>query len=314
MFNLYMILIDIVKMKEYQEDFEMFIDFMYRIVWGYQGLLDLWLIWLQNMVGKYVELGNYVEVVQCMVYVVVFVVEYFVLFEDYCYLFVGCVFFQNILFNVLEEFVIFDDILLFDEEGFCFGKYFIELGLVGLLEQVVGYFIMGGFYEVVNEVYKNFIFILEVYCDYKKLVVVYGKLQEVFIKIMYQSFGWECVFGMYFCVGFYGVCFGDLDEQEFVYKELLIMKLVEILYWLEEFYMERFGDDVVEIIKDFNFVDKFKFDVQKVYIQIMYVELYFDIYEFKDWVIYFDCNYGFCIFLFCMFFMLDGCVYGELFE
>lgn len=104
------------------------------------------------------------------------------------------------------------------------------------------------------------------------------------------------VFGTYFRVGFYGARFGDLDEQEFVYKEPSITKLAEISHRLEacpggggggalgcpvvelglhprgpksalfsqEFYTERFGEDVVEIIKDSNPVDKTKLDPQKV--------------------------------------------------
>lgn len=104
------------------------------------------------------------------------------------------------------------------------------------------------------------------------------------------------VFGTYFRVGFYGARFGDLDEQEFVYKEPSITKLAEISHRLEarpggggwmghqaalgwgggctcaaesapcpqEFYTERFGEDVVEIVKDSNPVDKTKLDSQKV--------------------------------------------------
>ncbi|KAK2497728.1 LOW QUALITY PROTEIN: hypothetical protein MC885_014479, partial [Smutsia gigantea] len=101
------------------------------------------------------------------------------------------------------------------------------------------------------------------------------------------------VFGTYFRVGFYGTRFGDLDEQEFVYKEPSITKLAEISHRLEagpssrgwmgcpgveqglplcgpasapcpqEFYTERFGEDVVEIVKDSNPVDKTKLDPQK---------------------------------------------------
>lgn len=41
------------------------------------------------------------------------------------------------------------------------------------------------------------------------------------------------MFGTYFRVGFYGSKFGDLDEQEFVYKEPSITKLAEISHRLE---------------------------------------------------------------------------------
>ncbi|XP_063557078.1 dedicator of cytokinesis protein 6 isoform X3 [Gorilla gorilla gorilla] len=314
MFNLHMILTDTVKMKEHQEDPEMLIDLMYRIARGYQGSPDLRLTWLQNMAGKHAELGNHAEAAQCMVHAAALVAEYLALLEDHRHLPVGCVSFQNISSNVLEESAISDDILSPDEEGFCSGKHFTELGLVGLLEQAAGYFTMGGLYEAVNEVYKNLIPILEAHRDYKKLAAVHGKLQEAFTKIMHQSSGWEPqrVFGTYFRVGFYGACFGDLDEQEFVYKEPSITKLAEISHRLEEFYTERFGDDVVEIIKDSNPVDKSKLDSQKAYIQITYVEPYFDTYELKDRVTYFDRNYGLRTFLFCTPFTPNGRAHGEL--
>uniref|UniRef100_A0A8D0T940 Dedicator of cytokinesis 6 n=1 Tax=Sus scrofa TaxID=9823 RepID=A0A8D0T940_PIG len=312
MFNLHMILTDTVKMKEHQEDPEMLIDLMYRIARGYQGSPDLRLTWLQNMAGKHAELGNHAEAAQCMVHAAALVAEYLALLEDSRHLPVGCVSFQNISSNVLEESAISDDILSPDEEGFCSGKHFTELGLVGLLEQAAAYFTMGGLYEAVNEVYKTLIPILEAHRDYKKLAAVHGKLQEAFTKIMHQSSGWERVFGTYFRVGFYGARFGDLDEQEFVYKEPSITKLAEISHRLEEFYTERFGEDVVEIIKDSNPVDKTKLDPQKAYIQITYVEPHFDTYELKDRVTYFDRNYGLRTFLFCTPFTPDGRAHGEL--
>uniref|UniRef100_A0A2K5SAC7 Dedicator of cytokinesis 6 n=1 Tax=Cebus imitator TaxID=2715852 RepID=A0A2K5SAC7_CEBIM len=278
-----------------------------RIARGYQGSPDLRLTWLQNMAGKHAELGNHAEAAQCMVHAAALVAEYLALLEDRRHLPVGCVSFQNISSNVLEESAISDDILSPDEEGFCSGKHFTELGLVGLLEEAAAYFTMGGLYEAVNEVYKNLIPILEAHRDYKRLAVVHGKLQEAFTKIMQQR-----VFGTYFRVGFYGARFGDLDEQEFVYKEPSITKLAEISHRLEEFYTERFGDDVVEIIKDSNPVDKSKLDSQKAYIQITYVEPYFDTYELKDRVTYFDRNYGLRTFLFCTPFTPDGRAHGEL--
>ncbi|XP_030052865.1 dedicator of cytokinesis protein 6 isoform X2 [Microcaecilia unicolor] len=313
-FNLHMILTDTVKMKEHQEDPEMLIDLMYRIAKGYQNSPDLRLTWLQNMAGKHSERGNYAEAAQCLVHAAALVAEYLNMLEDCRYLPIGCVSFQSISVNVLEESAVSDDILSPDEEGVCSGKYFTEAGLVGLLEQAAASFTMGGLFEAVNEVYKILIPIHEANRDFKKLGAVHGKLQDAFNKITNQSSGWERMFGTYFRVGFYGCKFGDLDEQEFVYKEPSITKLAEISHRLEEFYSERFGDEMVEIIKDSNPVDKAKLDSNKAYIQITYVEPFFDTYELKDRVTYFDKNYNLRAFMFCTPFTLDGRAHGDLQE
>lgn len=49
---------------------------------------------------------------------------------------------QSISSNVLEESAVSDDILSPEEEGICAGKYFSEVGLVGLLEQAAASFNM----------------------------------------------------------------------------------------------------------------------------------------------------------------------------
>ncbi|XP_048457854.1 dedicator of cytokinesis protein 7 isoform X8 [Rhincodon typus] len=316
-FNLHMILSDTVKMKEHQEDPEMLIDLMYRIAKGYQTSPDLRLTWLQNMAGKHSERSNRAEAAQCLVHSAALVAEYLSMLEDRKYLPVGCVTFQNISFNVLEESAVSDDVLSPDEEGICSGKYFTEAGLVGLLEQAADLFSMAGMYEAVNEVYKVLIPIHEANRDAKKLATIHGKLQDAFSKIVHQSTGWEDgkrMFGTYFRVGFYGSKFGDLDEQEFVYKEPAITKLAEISHRLEAFYGERFGEDVVEVIKDSNPVDKCKLDPNKAYIQITYVEPYFDTYEMKDRITYFDKNYNLRRFMYCTPFTLDGRAHGDLHE
>ncbi|KAM4677332.1 dedicator of cytokinesis protein 6 isoform 2-T2 [Discoglossus pictus] len=308
-FNLHMILTDTVKMKEHQEDPEMLMDLMYRIAKGYQNSPDLRLTWLQNMAAKHTERGNHAEAAHCLVHAAALVSEYLSMLEDARHLPVGCVSFQNISSNVLEESAVSDDVVSPDEEGICTGKYFTEAGLVGLLEQANASLTMGGLFEAVNEVYKILIPIYEASRDYKKLAIVHGKLQDAFNKITNQR-----MFGTYFRVGFYGSRFGDLDDQEFVYKEPSITKLAEISHRLEEFYSERFGEGTVQVVKDSNPVDKTKLDPNKAYIQITYVEPYFDTYEFKDRVTYFDKNYNLRTFLFCTPFTLDGRAHGDLHE
>ncbi|XP_018560514.1 LOW QUALITY PROTEIN: dedicator of cytokinesis protein 7-like [Lates calcarifer] len=313
-FNLHMILTDTVKMKEHQQDPEMLIDLMYRIAKGYQNSPDLRLTWLQNMAGKHSERGNHAEAAHCLVHSAALVAEYLNMLEDCRYLPIGCVTFQNISSNVLEESAVSDDVLSPEEEGICAGKYFSESGLVGLLEQAAASFNMAAMYEAINEVYKILLPIHEANRDFKKLATVHGKLQDAFNKVYNQSSGWERMFGTYFRVGFYGCRFGDLDEQQFVYKEPSITKLAEISHRLEEFYSERFGDEVVEIIKDSNPVYKNKLDPNKAYLQITYVEPYFDTYELKERITYFDKNYNLRTFMYCTPFTLDGRAHGDLHE
>uniref|UniRef100_A0A8C7CKS9 Dedicator of cytokinesis 7 n=1 Tax=Oncorhynchus kisutch TaxID=8019 RepID=A0A8C7CKS9_ONCKI len=309
-FNLHMILSDTVKMKEHQEDPEMLIDLMYRIAKGYQTSPDLRLTWMQNMAGKHSERTNHAEAAQCLVHSAALVAEYLSMLEDRKYLPVGCVTFQNVSSNVLEESAVSDDVVSPDEEGICSGKYFTEAGLVGLLDQAASSFSLAGMYEAVNEVYKVLIPIHEANRDTKKLATIHGKLQEAFGKIVHQD--GKRMFGTYFRVGFYGSKFGDLDEQEFVYKEPAITKLAEVSHRLEVNVCPRYGEDQVEVIKDSNLVDKCKLDPNKAYVQITYVEPYFDTYEMKDRITYFDKNYNLRRFVYCTPFTLDGRAHGDL--
>ncbi|CAN8004691.1 unnamed protein product, partial [Ixodes hexagonus] len=308
-FNLHMILSDTVKMKEFQEDPEMLLDLMYRIAKGYQNSPDLRLTWLANMAQKHTERGNHAEAAHCLVHSAALVAEYLHMLEDRPCLPVGCISFEKVSHNILEESAVSDDVLSPDEEGICTGKYFTENGLVGLLEQAANSFSLAGMYEATNEVYKILIPISESHRDYKKLANIHSKLHEAFTKVAGKR-----VFGTYFRVGFYGPRFGDLDGEEFVYKEPTLTKLPEISHRLESFYSERFGSDYVEVIKDSNMVDVSRLHPEKAYIQITYVEPYFDMYELRERLTYFDKNYNIKRFVYATPFTPDGRAHGDLHE
>lgn len=310
--NLNSILYDTVKMREFQEDPEMLMDLMYRIAKSYQASPDLRLTWLQNMAEKHTKRKCYTEAAMCLVHAAALVAEYLSMLEDHSYLPVGSVSFQNISSNVLEESAVSDDTLSPDEDGVCSGRYFTESGLVGLLEQAAELFSTGGLYETVNEVYKLVIPILEAHRDFRKLTSTHEKLQKAFDSII--SKGHKRMFGTYFRVGFYGSKFGDLDEKEFIYKEPAITKLPEISHRLEAFYSQCFGTEFVEVIKDSAPVDKTKLDPNKAYIQITFVEPYFDEYEMKDRLTYFEKNFNLRRFMYTTPFTLEGRPRGELHE
>ena len=58
------------------------------------------------------------------------------------------------------------------------------------------------------------------------------------------------MYSTYFRVGFYGSRFGDLDGEEFIYKEPMLTKLPEIAQRLASFYGAKYGTDNLVIIKD----------------------------------------------------------------
>ena len=74
--------------------------------------------------------------------------------------------------------------------------------------------------------------ILGPYSHTRKLLTLFPLLL-LFLFLLLVSPGPQRMFGTYFRVGFYGCRFGDLDEQEFVYKEPSITKLAEISHRLE---------------------------------------------------------------------------------
>uniref|UniRef100_A0A8C6PPJ1 Dedicator of cytokinesis 8 n=1 Tax=Nothobranchius furzeri TaxID=105023 RepID=A0A8C6PPJ1_NOTFU len=310
--NLNSILSDTVKMREFQEDPEMLMDLMYRIAKGYQTSPDLRLTWLQNMAEKHTNRKCYTESAMCLVHAAALVAEYLSMLEDHTYLPIGSVTFQNISPNVLEESAVSDDILSPDEDGVCSGRYFTESGLVGLLEQAAELFNNGGLYEAVNEVYKIIIPILEARRDFRKLASTHDKLHRAFENIIQR--GHKRMFGTYFRVGFYGAKFGDLDEREFIYKEPGITHLPEISHRLENFYSQCFGDDTLVMIKDSAPVNRNQLNPNKAYIQITYVEPYFDDYEMKDRLTNFEKNFNLRCFMYTTPFTKSGRPRGELNE
>ncbi|XP_017855271.1 dedicator of cytokinesis protein 7 [Drosophila busckii] len=312
LFNLHMILSDTVKMKEYQEDPEMLLDLMNRIAKGYQNNPDLRLTWLENMAKKHRERANHTEAAMCYVHAAALVSEYLSMLESQTHLPVGAVSFQRISPNTFMESAVSDDVLSPGEDGICLGNHFTETGLKALLEEASNSFQVAGMYEAMNEVYKILTPICEANREFHKLGKIHGKLQEAFNRIA-QLQG-KRVFGTYFRVGFYGAKFGDLDQQEYIYKEPTLTKLPEIFSRLQSFYADRFGPDSVHIIKDSNNFDTNSLDADKAYIQITYVEPFFETYEMRHRETYFERNFNLKRFIFATPFTKNGKAHGELHE
>ncbi|CAB3248141.1 unnamed protein product [Arctia plantaginis] len=294
-FNLHMILSDTVKMKEFQEDPEMLLDLMHRIARGYQHSPDLRLTWLNNMAQKHMERSNHTEAGMCLVHGAALVAE------QTCAGGRGAALLQRVTHNALDE-----------SCADALHHHLTHLELQALLEHAASELMTAGMYETVNEVYKVLIPIAEEHRDYKKLANIHSKLNEAFTRI--EQLHGKRVFGTYFRVSFYGARFGDLDNEEFIYKEHALTKLPEIFSRLENFYGTRFGVDNVVIIKDSNIVDVSTLDPDKAYIQITYVEPYFEPHELRKRVTHYERNYNIKRFMYATPFTVGGRAHGDIAE
>lgn len=63
-------------------------------------------------------------------------------------------------------------------------------------------------------------------------------------------------------------------------------------FFIQNFYGDRFGVENIHIIKDSNAVDVSTLDPDKAYIQITYVEPFFEVYELRHRETYFERNFN----------------------
>lgn len=171
--------------------------------------------------------------------------------ESQTHLPVGAVSFKRVTPNAILESAVSDDVLSPGDDGICLGNHFTETGLKALLEEAANSLQIAGMYEAMNDVYKVLTPICEANRDFPKLAKIHGKLQEAFNRIA-QLHG-KRVFGTYFRVGFYGVKFGDLDQQEFIYKEPTLTKLPEIFSRLQVMSLS-----MVTFANVFHSIDRFR--------------------------------------------------------
>jgi hypothetical protein len=97
--------------------------------------------------------------------------------------------------------------------------------MISLLEEASELFREAHLYEAVSEVYKIILPIYEAHRNHPELEKGYMKLSECYKELV--SRGEHRFLGSYFRVGFYGLIFGDMDRQEFIYKEAALTRLGE---------------------------------------------------------------------------------------
>lgn len=218
--------------------------------------------------------------------------------------------FKSITPNVLEEATTSKAAREADEEGMCEDDIFSVTGLQDLLIESVDLLKKAQLFESADEVYKLLLPIYAKNRDYRALADAHGDLKGLFEDIISTTKEESRTLGTYYRIGFYGVLFGDLSGKEYIYKEPRITLLQEITNRLKSIYTERFGDGNFVIIQTSNKVDVSTLDQNKAYVQLTSVEPYFEAWELKERVTYFDRRTKLTRFMFETPFTSDGKSHG----
>ncbi|KAI6183994.1 putative Dock-9 [Aphelenchoides bicaudatus] len=321
-FNLSTIIMDTCQMKNYCDDFEMLTDLMYRIAKGYQNNPDLRLTWLLNISQKHLAVQNYAEAAQCLLHACALSCEYMSLQKLNETIPNGASAFKSLSMNVDDECALEETIP--DEEGICESTYFTIDGFLHLVDKTADLFEKSNQFELISKLYKVAQPILEKQQNYTRLARIHARvssaLQKIDVPVYYNENNAvpsllatdKRSFGTYFRVGFYGHKFGDLNGSQFIYKEPFFTKLPEISHRLELFYASQLGRDIVEVVKDSNDLDLKQLDPNKCYLQITFVEPYFDLWEKRRRTTHLDMNYGLRRFVYQTPFTRDGKAHGSL--
>jgi len=274
--KLFVILRDSVKMGEHQEDLEMMSDMNHRIAQGYMNAPDLRLASLETLMKLQFRSKNWAETAFCLLHSAALVSQCLKTMhakkgiKDSSHLPNGAKAFSFVSPNFLEE-----EASTTEGEGIGESPAFADTGLIELLEKSIPFLRRGHLYEMINEVYKLLIPILEKKKDYEKLSNIHFELHKDFTALNNLNNSGKRMFATYFRVAFFGNLFKVLNGQEYIYREKPVTPLSEISTHLEEQFSKKFGADNFKLIQDSGFVDVSKLNPNIAYIQITFCEPYF---------------------------------------
>ena len=308
--NLLVVIDDTSKLRACGSDAEMLLGLMYRIAKGYQNSPDLRLAWLENMMNKNKEEGNYAEAGMCLVHAAAMIAEYLGKLAPKPYMPIGAVSFIKISPNVIEESAVSEDTVSAKQEGVCNSQKFSEEGLLGMLKLAHHSFEQAHLFESVIEIDKIIIPILEHNHEYSKLSRIHETIQNCY-RTMDDPKKERKYYTSYYRVIYFCIKKCEKHGEAFIFKCNGICKLSEFATKLERDLKNVYGENLVKVIKDSNKVDESTLLPEIVYIQITYVEPYFDDWELDERTTGMERSFNISRFYFSTPFTQSGRAHGE---
>ncbi|KAI9190337.1 Dedicator of cytokinesis protein 9 [Blastocladiella emersonii ATCC 22665] len=247
-------------------DLESRLDCYREIANRYHNTPDMRLCTLETMAGLYREQGNYVESGLVELHAAALIAEYLVS-QTPRYVgpkgakdFAACN--PNVAEEALQPSVKSDGIFSSDA--------FSEDGLLVFLNKAVESFTKASFFEMVNEVNKLVIPVLEARRDWQGLSNVHQALATTFSTLVAKP---NRMIATYYRVRFLGSAWEENNGVEFIYREKGVCVLPEFVCKLKASFASlgsRF-----EVLQDSGKIDESRLDATRAYVQVTHVEPYF---------------------------------------
>ncbi|XP_066933536.1 dedicator of cytokinesis protein 11-like isoform X1 [Clytia hemisphaerica] len=298
------VLLATAQMKEHEDDHEVLVDLQYSLAKSYSSTPELRQTWLQSMALIHEKHGDYSESAMCYIHSAALVAEYLKSRGEYPG---GSSLFRNMSSNIVP-----DESLTVDDGGDNSELIYRTKNLIDLLEVSADRIRMSERYELMGEIYKIAIPLYELERNFPLLAIAYGTLKESYEKVVAVMETGKRMLGRYYRVAFYGRVFKSNDGKEFIYKEPKLTSLPEISQRLNEKYDQKYGN--VKLIMDSAKVKPEELNPAVNYIQVTFVEPYFDEDELKQRVTAFERENNIRRFVFETPFTLSGKARGSLSE
>ncbi|KAK2573394.1 Dedicator of cytokinesis protein 9 [Acropora cervicornis] len=269
---------------------EVLVDLQYSLAKSYSSTPELRETWLEHMAAVHESHENYSETAHCYIHAAALVAEYLKRQGVYP---PGCAAFAPVSPNVVA-----DESVMKTDEGMTMEQRYTVRHLVDLLEQCAKYLERAERYEVMGE----------------RLSIAYESLAQAYKKVVEVMGSGRRLLGKYFRVAFFGQMFGDDDGKEFIYKEPKITGLAEISQRLEQIYSKKHGKERIKLIMESAKVHPETLGSRKGYIQITYVQPYFDDEEMQARPTLFERNNNIRRFIYETPFTCSGKAHGNLTE
>ncbi|OHT04801.1 Dedicator of cytokinesis family protein [Tritrichomonas foetus] len=194
---------------------------------------------------------------------------------------------NSVVDHICPEFIMKD---IPDIPGYCDSPMFTDAGIFTILQELHSTCKAASLFEISNEVKILTYPLLEQRNMHLELAQQFMKSMMSYMVMKTMSSNMDRMLGKYYRVAFYGKIFGSDDGKMFVQRETKLTHLFDVTNRIKNTYINLFGPDKIEIITISGFVDRKLLDPEKGYIQLTFVEPFFEKKEMEKRVTVFECG------------------------